>query len=767
MCNERETMVRRRISAVILVLIMVTMTMFGSPVRVSVHASTVSSESEDGSGQAGVLSAKAGTKPGKVSFLYARTYKARKGLSKKKYNKNLRLVVLYWTRASNAGKYQIWYSYKKNGSYKKAVKKPVAGTASGTYLSCKLSYKSNKLVYFKITPYNGATAGPTSSWISVKAGNTKKNVKSVRLAGGNASLYVGDVKKYTASVTPAKPVTKGVRWMTSNASVAKVDSAGRVTAVNIGSAIIYAIAHDGIKSSARVTVNKVNAPQISVSWGIKSSKISWTAVSGVDGYEVHSQIGKGGTDVMLASVNASVRSWTDTYYNTTTKTVSPSLKSKPSYLKYTYFLDPTVNPLVYSVRAFKTVSGKRKYSAYTEDFHLETPTIASASSPSGGKVTLTFGKSTMADGYYIYNGDGSNWYRIATAGQSSSVKISKSVAYDSSKPYYTVKAYASKNGLVCNSGYDKTFHIDGKNYTSKKVLFMGDSIAFGTPYTGVSSESDPYFRGSGDAYGFSYPRRFFQLTGAQVTNVSVAGATYTYIDSNSYPDDKSNYSNTDGRRSLTITKEQWVNADKTKDNSYGNMSTAYNYDESVESLRKGSGGLFKDTIDKTSGSSDKNPGRFSDYDVIILAAGTNDAKRCSNLGMGIGDYSISNTDNTNFAGAVNRILTYIEEANQTRISNGKSPIQVVYIDLFYRADISNGKTVVDQYQKGINQIVKNWGAKWTGSSDPKIHQFHHNYLTADNALTLSSDYLHLTRYSQGQFGSLLADYLISNGILTK
>ena len=187
-------------------------------------------------------------------------------------------------------------------------------------------------------------------------------------------------------------------------------------------------------------------------------------------------------------------------------------------------------------------------------------------------------------------------------------------------------------------------------------------------------------------------------------------------------------------------------------------------DEALEALRIGTSAVLKNTIDTNWNG--RSPGRPSDYDVIILAAGTNDAKRCSSLGIGIGDLSLSNTDNTNYAGAVNRILSYIEDANELRIADNKREIQVVFVDLLKRKDISNGDKVISDYQKATNTIVNNWKDKWGQSStSPKIHQFHHNYLTADNIKTLTSDYLHLTRFAQGQFGAKMADYMIKEGIL--
>lgn len=825
----------------------------------AVYASASADDSQSiyETGSGGTIMAKAGERPGKVAFLYAKTYKTRKGLSKKKYKKNQRLVILHWTKASNANRYQIWYSYKKNSSYKKAMKKTIAGSPSGKWLTCKLSYKNNKTVYFKVTPYNGKTAGAISSWVSCKVGNTKKNAKSVKITGSNASIYAGDSRQYSASVSPAKSLEKQVRWISSNPSVAVVDSKGKVTGVGIGSSTIYALAHNGMKKSVKVTVKRplapkllsltmssvdtsnktasaqlrfqsiagrkyriyrrdnagsykqvaemkassktatytdkglsrsgvyytytakqvvgsgtravlgdydsegimsLDAPQLKVKWNLTNSELSWDTVSGADGYDIYYRINHSGTSKKLTSLGSGVTSYKESSY------ITGSLKDNPTYLYekvYRKNLDPAVNPLIYILRAKKTSSGKTSYYE-SEDFQLESPALAQAS-VNNGKVKISWSKVPLAAGYYIYAGkeSGEKTARIGKVTQPTDANtvISREFSYDNNQgPYLTVEAYAYKNGAEIASKYDIGFRMKTEDFSGKKVLFIGDSIAYGTPYTGADSNTKPYMVvGGSSKYCFSYPRRIQQLTGVNITNVSVPGATYTYIDSNLYSSDYSNLS----RRCLTATYDQMAKA-KDEDKSYRNYAGNY---ESVEALKRGTSAVLNNTIDTSWNG--KSPGRYSDYDVIILAAGTNDARRCTNLNMGMGDLAVSNTDNTNFTGAVNRILTYIEEANAVRTSAGKDAIKVVFVDLFYRGDISGGADKVKTYQGRIDSIVNMWENKWTQSTDPKLFQIRHNYLTADNAASLSADYLHLTRFAQGEFGSKLANELMDQGILTK
>lgn len=79
--------------------------------------------------------------------------------------------------------------------------------------------------------------------------------------GTNVGVYKyhnSDAQKLVSTVLPADSVHKGVKWQTSNRSVATVDSSGNVKAVGEGTATISCIANysDKIKSSVTITVKK-------------------------------------------------------------------------------------------------------------------------------------------------------------------------------------------------------------------------------------------------------------------------------------------------------------------------------------------------------------------------------------------------------------------------------------------------------------------------------------------------------------------------------
>jgi uncharacterized protein YjdB len=86
------------------------------------------------------------------------------------------------------------------------------------------------------------------------------------------SLTVGKTSTLTKTVKPVTTTNKNVTWKSSNTSVAKVDSSGKVTAVGVGKATITCTTKDGSKKKATctVTVTKAVVKATSVSLNITS-----------------------------------------------------------------------------------------------------------------------------------------------------------------------------------------------------------------------------------------------------------------------------------------------------------------------------------------------------------------------------------------------------------------------------------------------------------------------------------------------------------------
>ena len=128
--------------------------------------------------------------------------------------------------------YQIQYSlYSSFKSAKAITVKKNTATAQAV-----VNLKPNAKYYVRIRTYK--TVGDRnyySSWSAAKAVTTKPAIE-VRIPT-SATLYVGGAKTLSVKTYPTN-VT--VKWKSSNTSVAKVSSAGKVTAVKKGSAVITA-----------------------------------------------------------------------------------------------------------------------------------------------------------------------------------------------------------------------------------------------------------------------------------------------------------------------------------------------------------------------------------------------------------------------------------------------------------------------------------------------------------------------------------------------
>ena len=89
-----------------------------------------------------------------------------------------------------------------------------------------------------------AKAGDKSATCAVTVKAKVIAVTSVTLDVTSCTLQVGESKTLTATVNPSDATDKTVSWSSSDASVATVDQAGKVTAVKTGSATITAKAGD-------------------------------------------------------------------------------------------------------------------------------------------------------------------------------------------------------------------------------------------------------------------------------------------------------------------------------------------------------------------------------------------------------------------------------------------------------------------------------------------------------------------------------------------
>lgn len=483
----------------------------------------------------------------------------------------------------------------------------------------------------------------------------------------------------------------------------------------------------GISNYDTEGLTLLSCPSVDVDFQNLKAKITWSKVSDATKYRVFRKMGSGGDYKCIETVGSSQDSYTDWYYK--------SAKELDTILNSDVFADPSFNSLHYTVRACneKVVNNVEKvsYGLYLKDgdFNLESPSIISLKNNK-----ITWGKVPNAEGYIILKkSEGSSvWREIAIAGKSSSTQISFNIGSIDHNAYYAVQAFATKNGVQVYSNFDKGFTL--KNYadtnSEHRVLYFGDSITFGSPYYSSSS-----------IHVFSMPYRIAQLTGCVYYNPSIPGSTYHDLGVNP---DGTNIENTDYYR-YRITREV------------------------VDAIDAGElpGNYVK--LDSAKNSEGVTHTKITDYNVVVLSAGTNDYLDNTQLG------SINDSANNTFTfhGALNHILEKVKNASEVRIANNLSAIKVVFVDLFYsdrtieytqlhNRDITENKiglTLMD-YQKALDDQLLKWAEAGLKVFNFKTRDY--NIVNSENCPYTASDNLHFTKFTYGQYGNAIAEFLVDN-----
>lgn len=446
------------------------------------------------------------------------------------------------------------------------------------------------------------------------------------------------------------------------------------------------------------------------------SIVQWDEISGANEYKVYRKVGVNGKYRLIGTSNTT--SFTDVYKD------NAVTADEKSFLCAGTFVDPSVNPFVYTVRAINKSDNRLSYGPIDEDgeFHVEKPSIVEVKKLSPNTVEIGWGRILNATGYNIYSGYEDrfgkiNWKLSCSVGDTDTVRQKAIVKIPSGNNYFTVRAVYKKNGKTYLSGYDTGYKIEKKSYENNNILFLGDSITYGSPYKSLLTKNV-----------FSYAWRMQQLTGVRMYNPSIPGATYTYRD--------------EKNRDRVVTQV----AQQIRDG-----KTPYAMDPELDFMDNG-----------------HNEQKFKDFDVVVMTCGSNDYG--DNIPMG----DIDSMNIEEFNGAVNQILQWIKEGSDERVADGKAPIKVVFVELFYsdrtidHSVLTNrfttpnklGYTLLD-YQANLNKQVEKHR-----KDGMKIYEFDTTEFVDQNSCPyVTSDNLHMTRYTYGQIGNKFAKFLISEGII--
>lgn len=647
-----------------------------------------------------------------------------------KINASSKRVTLYWKNGNGCDKYIV---YKKTADKYKAIATISNKTKNYTDYGIKLGEK----VYYKIAGVKskknhmskvyGVTpvkiSAPQLSLLEEDIKSSSNYLKLTWKSTKNHYYYVlRKDKSHPYSVIKTVQATSSLSSYIDKTAKKNTNYTYSVREVRYINDILRKLGNYDATGLTSISTK----PTVNVDFTNLHAKISWKPIKDVDGYEIYRKFGKGGEYQLVSHVDSSQNSYTDVY--------KESFQSDydKSHLTADYFIDASHNSLVYTVRGYKNVGGKKVYSSYyvDGDFSLTTPSIVSVTGNSS-QVTVKWSAIKNAQKYYVYTGynDASgarHWNRVATVSHKGGVvTLSKTISVPKNHTYFTVKAVSTKNGETIYSGYDKGYTIENRKYSDENILFFGDSITFGSPYKAQSTREI-----------FSYAWRVQQLTGVNYYNPSIPGATYSYRDGTN--------------RSRMIQIADCLNSGKdVETNDLTKPSDMYVYEtDFVNNQVKGR--------------------TFKDFDVIVMAAGTNDYLDDAKLG------NLDSEDRSEFNGALNTIMGYIKQASDERVNEGKKAIKVVFVDLFYsdrtydfsqrtNRFITNNKIdmTLRDYQDDIDRLVEKYQGK-----DMDVYQFHTNKLVnEENCPYVTSDNLHMNRFTYTQIGNELTKYLVKNNIL--
>lgn len=150
----------------------------------------------------------------------------------------------------------------------------VVGVGVGSAVITVTTQDGNKTAMANVTvkrASSSSSSGSSSSGGSSSGSSSSskyKKVTKISINNDDFTLKVGNTKSLTYSISPSNATNKKVSWDTSNPSIAKVSSAGKVTGVGAGSAYITIKSVDGVSDRVKVVVtrsNPIKATKISIS----------------------------------------------------------------------------------------------------------------------------------------------------------------------------------------------------------------------------------------------------------------------------------------------------------------------------------------------------------------------------------------------------------------------------------------------------------------------------------------------------------------------
>lgn len=462
--------------------------------------------------------------------------------------------------------------------------------------------------------------------------------------------------------------------------------------------------HDGLRTIRGRT-------SVTTKVGNLDTRIRWRQVKGADGYRIYRKMENGHFEY-IGFANGNTTTFTDVYSRTFSRL------EKKQYLSYDCYLDTSSHTVSYAVRAtLRSIDfDKISLSPYDKDgyYRLNAPVIVKFDNEDLSHGILSFTSVPYANLYLVqlkYKENGkTKYYSYASVYRTHEAYIDCRVpvrkGYD-----YCVRAYAERNGKTI-SARSGTFTLKYRNYSAHNILYIGDSITYGSPY-----KTDL------NRYIFSYPWRVMQLTCSDYYNAAIPGATMAYSAVSSAPFHR-----------YRIVKDV------------------------VPRIAMGN------TPNAPVGLLEPDKKTFDYFDTIIIFAGTNDYTDI----IPIGD--INSRDEMTYYGALNQTLSQISKANDKRVEAGKTPIKIVMPDLMYsdrctsfehRQSRFATKNAIGYTLKSYNSAKNNIIRKYR-KLGLKVYRFRtSSFVNEKNCPYTTADNLHMTKYTYAKMGNALTRYLVN------
>ncbi len=410
------------------------------------------------------------------------------GLYVSSYNESS--VTLKWSGYDLATGYEVYKADKKGGTYKK-IKSQADKTCKVTGL------KNKKTGYYKVRAFLKNPNG-TYSYSNYSTVIAATPIKFTEGKVGGYKLSARNYKSVTL-VWNSYPEAKGYqiyRAFSKNGTYKKLKSTKKTSLKRTGlttNKTCYYKVRAYKKSGNKTIYTKFTAPIAGTpvlstpSVSVISSKgginVKWAGVSGASGYEVYRATKKNGD-------YSKVKSTTGGSFNNTS-----GLKTNKEYY--------------YKVRAYRTISGKKKYSSFSGAQLGVKASIAKvsgvAASSQSNCIGITWAGVSGASGYEIWRATGSN-----NAGGYTNVGSAAAAAFNDYNVangltyYYKIRAYRTINGYkvygdFSNVGFSRSLVVSTavawlgckeSNKSNKPIVDlynsnMGTKFSYTTPWCAI------------------------------------------------------------------------------------------------------------------------------------------------------------------------------------------------------------------------------------------------------------------------------------------